>query len=198
MKLVIDKFTKKGQKLQIFVDEDGNISAVLDGNNIGTGTGVYQIPPKMRPYPEYTHYTCEKVIITTDEANKLNALLEAIRDAKDADHEAKLAANVPGLDILRAALEDEGRYHRQFNRMMENEQNDGVNPPSPVKVRYNDVAEQYPRAAMYLKAESYSNASHYAKSGAGSKAMELIENGGDLSEAQHILDNWLPKEAWND
>lgn len=96
-----------------------------------------------------------------------------------AANEAKLLAAVPGLNELRAACEDVARYHEQFERMMEDEGNDGARPPKPIKGDVDALRAQYPVAAAYLKAESWSYAEHYAKSGAGKKAMERIANGED-------------------
>lgn len=120
-------------------------------------------------------------------------------DAYNAYKVAELAANVPGLNELRkardAAYNDEHRYSHQMDRMMDDEQNDGVNPPTPInqslRAIANDLAKQYPRAAMYLRAEGYTLASNYRKYGAGKDAMEIIATGGSIEDAQATLDNWI-------
>ncbi len=109
------------------------------------------------------------------------------------DHADNLAARVPGLDLLRAALADEDRYARQFNRMMEDESNDGARPPKPVKANLDNLREQYPIAAAYIHAESYSLASNYAKSSAGSKAIKAIEAGQDAIAAIATME-----KEWSD
>lgn len=111
---------------------------------------------------------------------------------------AELATNVPGLEELRRATDamynDNARYHSQFERMMENENNDGVNPPAPLDKAIHqaayDLAAQYPRAVLYLRAEGYTVASNVNKYAAGKRAMEIIATGGSLEDAQAVLDNW--------
>ena len=95
---------------------------------------------------------------------------------------AKLESMFPGLEALRAARADENRYHAQFERMMDDEQNDGVNPPKFVKVRYQDLAPKYSKAVAYLKAEGYSESSHYAKNGAGRTALSRLEAGENVEK----------------
>lgn len=109
--------------------------------------------------------------------------------------ENSLELAVPGLEQLREAREDGMRYREECNRMMEDESNDGVNPPAKPVVSSSDLAAQYPRAALYLKAESYSCASNDRKSSAGTKAMRILAEGGSEDEAQAVLDNWLPESA---
>ncbi len=118
----------------------------------------------------------------------------AAREAR----ENSLALAVPGLASLRAARADEARYRAEFERMMEDEYNDGVNPPAKPAVSSSDLAAQYPRAALYLKAESYSCASNHHKAAAGSKAMQLLAEGGSDDDARTVMDNWLPASAYTD
>lgn len=114
------------------------------------------------------------VIMDADEWDKA----EWERKAPEREAKARRMAELfPGLDELRAARNDEARYQEQFNRMMEDEANDGVNPPRPVRVHYADIAPKYPAAVAYLRAGSYSLAKHYAKAGAGSRAIKRLEAG---------------------
>jgi len=95
---------------------------------------------------------------------------------------AKVAAinnNVPGLTELRAIISDWNDYHEGFTRMMENEMNDGVNPPARPAKEVADIAKKYPVASAYIKAENWELASHYRKSSAGDKAKKKIGNGED-------------------
>lgn len=111
----------------------------------------------------------------------------------------KLETNVPGLDELRkaqdAAYNEDRQYSHQMDRMMDDEQNDGVNPPAPINQSLreiaNNLAKQYPRAAVYLRAEGYTGASNFKKYGAGKDAMEIIATGGSIEDAKAILDNWM-------
>jgi hypothetical protein len=119
---------------------------------------------------------------------------------------AEFAANVPGLEELRkaqdAAYNEEHRYSAEFERMMDDEYNDGVRPPEALNESLREkairLAEMYPRAAMYLRAKDYTLSSNHHKYGAGERAMNLIAEGGSLEEAENILKNWLPESAkWN-
>lgn len=95
----------------------------------------------------------------------------------------RLAANVPGLKALRDALARQEMYREAFVRMMDDEMNDGANPPQKPADDMAALMAQYPAAVAYLKAENWENASNYAKSAAGSKAKQAIADGVDYSEA---------------
>ena len=127
---------------------------------------------------------CAKVNADQLRTVDIPEITEVIRDVVDlrAEAEAKLKANVPGLDELRAAYEDAEREYQEFRAMMKNEYNDGARPPKPA-ANPAELAAKYPVAAAYLKAEAWSMASHYAKAAAGRKAMENIANGEDYKTA---------------
>ncbi len=110
----------------------------------------------------------------------------------------KLDTAIPGLSALQDAINQEENYRMAFNRMMEDEYNDGANPPSQPKVSSEELSKQYPLAALYVKAEGYSNASHHLKTSAGNKAKEVLERSGDMEKANELLDNWLPDNAFFD
>lgn len=77
------------------------------------------------------------------------------------------------------------------------ESNPGYIPinTAAIEQELNVARAKYPRAALALNAQGYALASHPNKTAAGRKALELLENGGSMEEAQAILDNWLPKDA---
>lgn len=104
--------------------------------------------------------------------------------------EARKYENFPGLRELEDAREDEERHTWEFDRMMDDENNDGARPPKPVKVPYQDLADRYPRAALYLRAESYSLAAHSQKVFAGQRAMKVLEENGSMDDAQAEMDKW--------
>lgn len=118
--------------------------------------------------------------------NEQQTALHARVAAEDAAEAA-----IPGLPELRAALDDEARYQRQFARMMEDEGNDGCCPPRRPKADSGAIAATYPAAAVYVRAESYQSAAHWAKSKAGREAREIILAGGDVAAARAKLENWL-------
>ena len=76
-----------------------------------------------------------------------------------------------------------GMYGEAFARMMDDEMNDGANPPQKPVDDIAALKAQYPAAAAYLKAEAYEYASHYAKSAAGRKAKQAIADGANYGEA---------------
>lgn len=125
----------------------------------------------------------KKIIVGTADTKK-------VIDAERAYREAKLEAAVPGITLLRAAMRGEAAYFEAMQAMMEDEMNDGVKAPTHQKLDIEAIRSQYPRAALYAKADGYHDASHYAKSSAGKKAKELLENGGSLSDAEEILNSW--------
>lgn len=110
--------------------------------------------------------------------------------------------NVPGLEDLKKAKKNyynEMERHRyEFDKMMYDGNNDGVNPPKSIdrslESKYKELARKYPRAYVYLKADGYTLSNNVDKYSAGEKAMELIKSGGSISDAEDILKNWLPKE----
>jgi len=113
---------------------------------------------------------------------------------------AEFERNVPGLEALEtaqgAAYNEQCRYDAEFARMMAT--GDGIGPEPVDKTlaaKASELARQYPRAAMYLRAQAFTYASNIDKYSAGKEAMELIAAGGSLEDAQEILKNWLPASA---
>jgi hypothetical protein len=102
-----------------------------------------------------------------------------LRKQKWADEESALLKAVPGLRELESAIDAEIGYSEDFDKMMDDEYNDGVNPPVKPTIKSSDLRNQYPVAAAYIKARGYSNASHFAKASAGNTAMDRIKNGED-------------------
>lgn len=115
---------------------------------------------------------------------------EAAQAQEKAEHQAKIDA-IEGLEEIRAAEIALEKYHAAFERMMEDESNDGVNPPAKPRVDIAALIAKYPRAAAYRKAESWTYSGHYAKSAAGQRAMERIENGEDhVTVLAEMADEW--------
>jgi hypothetical protein len=105
--------------------------------------------------------------------------VQAAMRAVESQAAESLLLNVPGLAALRAARDDEDRYSEQFERMMENENNDGARPPKPVREPVAVVAARFPIAAAYLKAEDWECSTNYGKANAGTKAKARIAAGED-------------------
>jgi hypothetical protein len=142
-----------------------------------------------------------RLMVRYDNKPELAAKIAAwLEDWKhyEASKAAEFARNVPGLAELEAAKDaasnEEYRYELELNRAMDSE--GGFSPRSldtSLRDRANKLVDQYPRAAMYLRAK----ANHH-KSTAGNKAMDLIATGGSLDDAAEILTNWVPEESiWN-
>ena len=118
------------------------------------------------------------------------AYLKAEQEEKEkaeADRKAKIAA-IDGLAEIRDAINAETEYRIAFDKMMDDEYNDGVFPPKKPTASSKDLMSKYPRAAAYLKAESWSYSEHFVKSAAGRKAMDRIINGDDYEQAIADMD----------
>jgi len=115
----------------------------------------------------------------------LTVMREVAEEAARQTEEIRAATDplnvIEGYKELKAAYADVGRYHMEFDRMMEDEGNDGARLPNPVKIDPKELAKKYPRAEAYIEAERYSNAGHYAKTAAGEKAKKRIIAGEDYT-----------------
>ncbi len=121
-----------------------------------------------------------------------------------------LESQIPGLsemrELERKAVNESDRYSTQFNRMMEDENNDGVNPPKSEDRTAGDRLAQMkksnPRAALYLIAErqSQGTSSYSATSGqmkGGTDAMKILRAGGSIEDAEKALAFRYETDNWN-
>lgn len=104
-----------------------------------------------------------------------------------------------GLGDLEAAYHAwqsaESDYRDGFDRMMEDEHNDGARPPRrpapELGERYLELKERYPRAALYLRAERQDVSAYWAdntgKGTAGRRAMQLVLEGRAEAEVETAL-----------
>jgi hypothetical protein len=135
-----------------------------------------------------------------------SARQKAIRDQA----EGLLESQIPGLREMREvqskATNDADRYHYQSEKMMSDENNDGVNPPRPedmsLVAKLSELKTSNPRAALYLKAEKQAQGttSYSATSGAmkgGSDAMEILRAGGSIETAEKALSFRYETDNWN-
>ena len=106
-------------------------------------------------------------------------------------HEDAMETILPGLRAMEAAREEHALYSRKFTRMMSDEQNDGVNPPARPKTDLAALATQYPRAALYLRADSQISGTSWSdpsgKASAGEKCKSILLAGGSLEDAKAAL-----------
>lgn len=181
--MIIKTQTIKGSDLEVNI-ADGTLT-------IQQGTFAYKGPCLMMFEGKRINYLESKiggkqvrVGISVETGNKISA--EQYRA-----EQAALEAAVPGITLLEAAHYSEAAYLDAFNRMMEDEHNDGVRPPKAPAHNTDELSKQYPRAALYIKADAYSAASHDQKSAAGNKAKRILSSGGSEAEARDVLNNWL-------
>ena len=111
--------------------------------------------------------------------------------------EAKMAENLPGLNELRSAGEDEDRYQGEFRRMMEDQYNDGVHPPRRPTANIEELQKQFPAAAAYLRCERIADSAHWSSGKARSfrEAAESILDGADWEDAEAKASETWGKEA---
>lgn len=113
-----------------------------------------------------------------------------------------------GLGDLEAAYDAwqsaEYDYRDGFNRMMEDEHNDGARPPRKpgpeLEACYGELKALYPRAALYLRAERQHDGAHWAdnsgKGAAGKQAMELVLAGATEAEVLAALEARRDNDIW--
>lgn len=121
-----------------------------------------------------------------------------------------LESQIPGLaemrDLEYKVEAEASRYKFELNEMMDDENNDGVNPPEPEDRSFAEklaaLKKSNPRAALYLKAEkqalgttSYSATSGSAKG--GQDAMEILRAGGSLKDAAQALAFRYENNNWD-
>lgn len=124
----------------------------------------------------------KSMIIYSDDPSEVSRIFTAYENSK-------LESLVPGVLALKSAINKETRYRESFSAAMGDENNDGVDMPSVPNVSAQAISEQYPVAALYLKADSYADASNYMKSSAGKKAREMIKDG-LIIEAKEVMRSW--------
>ena len=139
-----------------------------------------------------------RVLIHGEALTAVMAVVEEFEAAK-AKREAYLIEI--GVPILQAARDAEDKYYRDFDRMMEDENNDGVNPPTKPTADLDALYKQYPVAAAYLRAKAYEYSSHYAQSAAGKTAAKKIADGGDykaaLAEMEQVWSAHVEAHVWD-
>ena len=142
-----------------------------------------------------TKLTPDQVAEITAAKPEIVAILTAKKKAKETARKAQEAgiAAIPGLGLLRSAIEAKEGYRHALTKAMGDEENDGVRLPSRPSSDPAALATQYPLAALWLRTEDYLCASNYRKLAAGQTAQTLILEG-ETGKAQEALENWLPKD----
>jgi len=196
-----------GKLLTVTADSLGQHIVVRHGGNVLTSNAEFGVarglPKEMAG--KYSHMLSTgrtNIPLTESEAAIIIAgreRLAAKQEAAAREQKARLEANVPGLAELRelssAVSNDDLRYSREFNRMMEDENNDGARSPRQVdesrRGKLVDMLAKYPRAALYLRAENTKDgaglADNNGKIESANNAMNILENGGSLDDAERAL-----------
>ena len=120
--------------------------------------------------------------ITAEEATAItNAIAESEAEENAEYNLRQNSINaIEGLKEIEAAIDEHDKYHRDFNRRMENENLSSIGIATP-KSDIEALKTLYPRATAYLKALSFSNGANYARRSAGDKAVKRIVNGEDYT-----------------
>lgn len=109
--------------------------------------------------------------------------------------------------LLELADEENARWHREFNAMMDDEQNDGVNPPRAESQLFRKLAEQMEAANPRLKLErkvraqadeSPETTTGYLRGQAGKRALKLLGDGADESAVIAELESYKSDPAYID
>jgi len=146
----------------------------------------------------------KQVIITLD-ANNAGIINGAYKQAeidREQTHQAMIAKKFPGIAEIQKAIDAREDYFDAREVAMEDEGNDGVKFPKAPSVSVEAVSNQYPLAALYLKAKAQSKASNIDKAIAGKKAVEMLEQSDKpeliADQVKSILNSWLSDSAsWN-
>jgi len=154
----------------------------MDTNELISKYSIKKVGDQMKISPAYG-----KKVVPVDELEEIKARKPEImveltaRATAAAKREANIAA-IEGIDAIISAQNAEEHYSRAFDRMMENESNDGARPPHKPTVSSAEMINKYPRAAAYLQAEGWTMSSNLDKYCAGKKALERIINGEDYTQ----------------
>ena len=133
------------------------------------------------------------LVILTGAEN--DARIAAERAARKAALESAVPGAAEAIRLSDLAYSERERYSHAFDRMMEDEDNDGCRPPRPedrsFAERLASHLASHPRAALYLKAKHQHEGAHWADNSgagaAGNKAMEILMAGGSIEDAQAAL-----------
>lgn len=125
--------------------------------------------------------------IVSNKSEILSMLTEkAEEEKKAAEIRQRKIDSIPGLNEIRAAMEDLAEWEQEWESSFDDVGGLGVRK----RPNYDFMAmyEKYPVAHAYLTAESYAFASNYAKAEAGHRALEAIINGADPEETVKAME----------
>ncbi len=161
--------------------------------SFGAFTKIMKVPatfvlPEVVDRNDYLYISGTFLLIRKESKEQVEQLLADICGKADAVREEKeriLVELIPGLRELEKAYAAREKYHEEFEKMMEDEDNDGVNPPRTEVLDIQVLERRFPRAAVYLRCEQRSMSSWKSpQSAIYQKAVTKIEAGGDPAEAE--------------
>jgi hypothetical protein len=135
-------------------------------------------------------------VLDASEWDKEQAIATAKRRAtRDAELEAAIPGVTEMLKLSEQAYNEAHRSQRDFNRMMEDEYNDGARMPQrenrSFAERLSTLRASNPRADLYLKAKVQADGCSWADNtgsgAAGKKAMDILLSGGTVEDAKTAL-----------
>lgn len=139
--------------------------------------------------------------IKTRKPEIMSYLKEKKESEERAEREREEKVNgIEGLKEIEDAIEEQNKWTRDFERMMDSE--DGftgmrVRPKNHV----NELLEKYPRAAAYIKAYNLSFNENYELQEIGSRALEKIINGEDYNEVMNKMksekEEFVNRHIWD-
>ena len=181
---------------------DGDYHVSINGRKITVGRGVrtttetFTGQEELCPVPEMiasglrrqganpTNFVWPKghsIVVRKDAAPALQTQIDRIKEERfgeQARERQRLSAAIPGLEELQTAYDEQERYASNFQKMMEDENNDGTNLPS-IPADTSKIEAVYHVAAAYLECKRLTESSSWT-SGRGNvyrEAMEKIEAG---------------------
>lgn len=120
---------------------------------------------------------------------------------EEIQRQKELESKIEGLSEIRSALTELERDHDEFNRMMDDEFNDGVVLPARPKVDIEQLCLKYPRAAVYLRFRAWERSFDHIKSSIGKRAAERILQGEDhakvFEESEAEMGKVRRRRAWD-
>ena len=186
------EFTPSNSELKISSKERSKVESLrfCDGKLCELPT-QFKIPAGIRR-EDYLWIRGTWMIIRKSAENEVEQVIaesHKIAASQFEKEEQVLLKNVPGLRELEKAYTAREKYHEEFEKMMDDEYNDGVSPPTIKVPDIQELERRFPIAATYLICEEYANSSAMSKmAGIYQKAVDEIAVGEDHEESKKEAD----------
>lgn len=173
----------------------------MEVNEIISKYSIKKAGDQMKISPAYGKKVIPSNELEEIKAKKSEIMAELTARAKAVAKREANIMGIKGIDLIISAQNAEEHYSREFNRMMEDEGNDGAFAPTKPMISVAEVEAKYPRAAAYLKAENWTMSSNLDKYCAGKDALERIINGEDYAKVIAEMEaEWsaaVKKHVWD-